>query len=102
MRWCVQNLSTFNDGTIYSPVSMKSNLTETIMCLIEETGDSTPERTGRGEPGAATFLPSPSLRKFWATQIFWAATEISAKPIFTKVSMFRFVFFFFQSNIFLF
>ena len=47
---------------------MISNLTETIMCLIEETGDSTHERTGRGELGAATFLPSPSLPKFWATQ----------------------------------
>ena len=102
MRWCVQNLSTFNDGTIYSPVSMISNLTETIMRLIEETGDSTHERTGRGELGAATFLPSPLLPKFWATQIFWAATEISAKPIFTKVSMFRFVFFSFKAIFFYF
>ena len=100
MRWCVQNLSTFIDGTIYSPVSMVSNLTETIMCLTEETGDSTHERTGREEPGAATFLPSPSLPKFWATQIFWAATEILAKPIFTKVSMFRFVFFFLSKQYF--
>ena len=100
MRWCVQNLSTFIDGTIYSPVSMVSNLTETIMCLTEETGDSTHERTGRGEPGAATFLPSPSLPKFWATQIFWAATEILAKPIFTKVSIFRFVFFSFKAIFF--
>ena len=102
MRWCVQNLSTFIDGTIYSPVSMVSNLTETIMCLTEETGDSTHERTGRGEPGAATFLPSPSLPKFWATQIFWAATEILAKPIFTKVSIFHFVFFSFKAILFLF
>ena len=100
MRWCVQNLSTFIDGTIYSPVSMVSNLTETIMCLTEETGDSTHERTGRGEPEAATFLPSPSLPKFWATQIFWAATEILAKPIFTKVSIFHFVFFSFKAIFF--
>ena len=102
MRWCVQNLSTFIDGTIYSPVSMVSNLTETIMCLTEETGDSTHERTGREEPGAATFLPSPSLPKFWATQIFWAATEILAKPIFTKVSIFHFVFFSFKAIFFYF
>ena len=44
--------------------------------------------------------PSPSSPKFRATQIFSAATEILAKPIFTKVSMFRFVFFFFESDIF--
>ena len=70
MRWCVQNLSTFNDGRNYRPVSMILYLTETIMCLIEKTGDSTHERAGRGELGAATPLPSPSLPKFWATQIF--------------------------------
>ena len=101
MRWCVQNLSTFNDGRNYRPVSMISYLTETIMCLIEKTGDSTHERAGWGELGAATPLPSPSLPKFWATQIFWAATEILAKPIFTKVSMFRFVFFSFKAIFFL-
>ena len=102
MRWCVQNLSTFNDGTNYRPVSIISNLTETIMSLIEETDDTTHERTGQGELGAASppsHLPPP---KFQATQFFWAATEILAKPIFTKVSMFCFVFFFFESDIFLF
>ena len=57
MRWCVQNLSTVNDGTNYRPVSMISNLTETLMCLIEETGDSTHKRTGRGSWEA--FNPSP-------------------------------------------
>ena len=35
---------------------MISNLTEIIMCLHEETGDSTHERTGRGSWGAATEL----------------------------------------------
>ena len=43
--------------------------------------------------GAAT-PPSPRPLKFWATQIFWAAREIWADQIFTKISMFRFVFFF--------
>ena len=81
---------------------MISNLTETTMCLIEETGDSTHERTGRGSWG----LPPPPLPpppKFWATQIFWAAREILAKPIFAKVSMFRLLrpFFFSLKAIFL-
>ena len=40
---------------------MLSNLTE-IMCLIEETGDSTHVRAGRGSWG----LPHP---KFWATPL---------------------------------
>ena len=102
MRWCVQNLSTFNDGTIYSPVSMISNLTETIMCLIEETGDSTHERTGRGELGAATFLPSPSLPKFWATQVFLGSNRNFGKTNFYKSFHVSFRLFFFQSNIFLF
>ena len=98
MSWCVQNLSTVNDGKNYRPVSMISNLTETIMCLIEETGDSTHERTGRGSWGLP---PPPSLSppKFWETQNFLAAREILAKPIFTQVSVFRFVFFF-ESDIF--
>ena len=101
MRWCVQNLSTINDGTNYRPGSMISTLTETIMSLIEETDDSTHERTGQGELEAAfPPPPSPSPPKFRATQIFSAATETLAKPIFTKVSMFRFVFFFFESDIF--
>ena len=38
-------------------VSMISNLTETLMCLIEETGDSTHKRTGRGSWEAVN--PSP-------------------------------------------
>ena len=38
--------------------------------------------------------PLPRPLKFWATQIFWAAREIWADQIFTKMSMFRFVFFF--------
>ena len=36
---------------------MISNLTETLMCLIEETGDNTHKRTGRGSWEA--FNPSP-------------------------------------------
>ena len=51
--------------------------------------------------GAAT-PPSPRPLKFWATQIFWAAREIWADQIFTKISMFRFVFFFFERVIFYF
>ena len=68
---------------------MISNLTETTMCLIEETGDSTHERTGRGSWGLPPPPPLPPPPTFWATQIFWAAREILAKPIFAKVSMFR-------------
>ena len=100
LRWCVQNLSTFNDDTNYKPVSMISNLTETTMCLIEETGDSTHERTGRGIRGSGTAtVPPPS--PWEATQIFWAAREILAKPIFAKVSMFRLLrLFFFMKAIF--
>ena len=60
------------------------------MSLIEKTGDST--HRCRWSWGAAT-PPSPRPLKFWATQIFWAAGEIWADQIFTKVSMFRFVFF---------
>ena len=68
------------------------NLSETLMCLIEETGDRAlmNVRAG-GAGGCQRTLFSP---KFWATQIFGAAIEILAKPIFTKVSMFRFVFLF--------
>ena len=39
-------------------------------------------RTGRG--GWAGCSPP----KFWATQIFWAAREIWARPVFQEVSMF--------------
>ena len=54
---------------------MISNLTETTMCLIEETGDSTHERTGRGSWG----LPPPplplsnfgQLRFFGQQEKFW-------------------------------
>ena len=38
--------------------------------------------TGQGARGGC------SLPKFWATQIFWAAREIWAKPVFKDVSMF--------------
>ena len=41
---------------------------------------------GSGDQGTAT-VPPPS--PWEATQIFWAAREILAKPIFAKVSMFR-------------
>ena len=72
------------------------------MSLIEETDDSTHERTGQGELEAAfpPPPPSPSPPKFRATQIFSAATETLEKPIFTKAFVFRFVFFFFESDIF--
>ena len=74
---------------------MISNLTEIIMCLHEETGDSTHERTGRGSWGLPPPRPPPlPLPNFGQLRFFWAAREILAKPIFTKVSMFRFVFFF--------
>ena len=35
-------------------------------------------------------LESCSPPKFWATQIFWAAKEIWAKPVLKEVSMFLF------------
>ena len=38
-------------------------------------------RTGRGGEGGC------SPPKFWATQIFWAAREIWAKPVFKEVSV---------------
>ena len=38
--------------------------------------------------------------EFWATKILGAAREIWANPIFTKVFMFRFAFFFFERVIF--
>ena len=41
-------------------------------------------RTGRGGWGGC------SPPKFWATQIFWAAKEICAKPVLKEVSMFLF------------
>ena len=62
---------------------MISNLTETTMCLIEETGDSTHERTGRGSWG----LPPPPLPpppKFWATQIFLGSKRNFGKTNFCK------------------
>ena len=41
-------------------------------------------RTGRGGWGSC------SPPKFWATQIFWAAREIWAKPVFKEASVFFF------------
>ena len=67
--------------------------------LIEKTGDSTHRRTCHWGRGAAT-PPSPHPSKFWATQIFGAAREIWGNQIFTKVSMFRFVFFFSLKELF--
>ena len=32
--------------------------------------------------------PPPQKKKFWATQIFWAARQTGAKPCFKEVSMF--------------
>ena len=63
-------LAFFNDGTNCKPVSLISNLTETI-CV-------------------------------WAAENFWAAREIWARPIFTKVSMFCFFFFCLRKRCFLF
>ena len=70
------------------------------MCLIEETGDRAPMSVRAG--GAGGCRPTLFSPKFWATQIFGAAIEILAKPIFTKVSMFRFVFLFLWEIFFLF
>ena len=80
---------------------MISNLMETTMCLIEETGDSTHERTGLGNWGLP---PSPLPPPGRQLRFFWAVREILAKPIFAKVSMFRLLrlFFFYESDIFLF
>ena len=101
MRWCVQNLSTVNDGTNYRPVSMISNLTETIMCLIEETGDSTHERTGRGSWGLPPPPPFPllsfgKLRIFWQQEKFWQNQFLHKFPCFVSS------FFFLESDIFYF
>ena len=93
MRWCVQNLSTFNDDTNYKPVSMISNFIETTMCLIEETGDSTHERTGRGSWGLPPSpLPPPGrqLRFFGQQEKFWQNQFLQKFPCFVY-----FVFFFF-------
>ena len=62
--------------------------------LIEKTGDSTHRRTCRWGWGAATAPPPAPPR------ILGAAREIWANQIFTKVSMFRFAFFFFERVIF--
>ena len=71
---------------------MISNLTETTMCLIEETGDCTHERTGRGSWG----LPPPPLPNFGQLRFFGQLDKILAKPIFAKVSMFRLLRLFFS------
>ena len=53
-----------------------------------------------GGAGGCHRPPPLPLPNFGQLRFFWAAREILAKPIFTKVSMFRFVFFFFESDIF--
>ena len=93
LRWFVQNLSTFNDDTNYKPVSMISNFIETTMCLIEETGDSTHERTGLGNWGLPPSpLPPPGrqIRFFGQQEKFWQNRFLQKFPCFVY-----FVFFFF-------
>ena len=82
---------------------MISNLTETTMCLIEETGDSTHERTGRGSWGLPP-PPPPSPSQilgnsdfFGQQEKFWQNQFLQKFPCFVY-----FVFFFFESDIFLF
>ena len=100
MRWCVQNLSTFNDGTNYRPNSMISNLTEIIMCLHEETGDSTHERTGRGSWGQPLPRPPPfpsqilgnsdffeQQEKFWQNH-FYKSFHVSFRLFFSLKAIF--------------
>ena len=102
LRWCVQNLSTFNDDTNYKPVSMISNLSETTMCLIEETGDSTHERTGRGSWGLPPPRPPPPFPSqilgnsdfFGQQEKFWQNQFLQKFPCFVSF------FFFFESDIF--
>ena len=99
IRWCVRFCRHFNDGTNCRPVSMISNLTETLMCLIEETGDSTHKRTGRGSWEAVN--PSPlrlpnfkQLRFFGQQKKFWQCQFLQKFPCFFSP------FFFFQRDIY--
>ena len=62
------------------------------MCLIEETGVKAPISVRAGGSWGLPTLPPPS--QILGNPDFGAAREILAKPIFTKVSMFRFVFLF--------
>ena len=103
LRWCVQNLLTFNDDTNYKPVSMISNLTETTMCLIEETGDSTHERTGRGIRGSGDCHRPPSL-PLGGNSNFLGSKRNFGKTDFCKSFHVSFTssFFFYESDIFLF
>ena len=47
-------------------------------------------RAGGGGGGGGGWVGAAAPPKFWATQIFWAAKEIWAKPVLKKVSMFLF------------
>ena len=69
------------------------------MCLHEETGDSTHERTGRGSWGAAT-APPPFPSQILGNSDFFGQQEKFWQNQFLQ--KFRFVFFFFESDIFLF
>ena len=62
------------------------------MSLSEETGVKAPIRVRAGGSWGLPTLPPPS--QILGNPDFGAAREILAKPIFTKVSMFRFVFLF--------
>ena len=48
--------------------------------------------TGFGGGGGGRHSPLPPKKKLWATQIFWAARQIGAKPCFKEVSMFFYYF----------
>ena len=67
---------------------MISTLTETIMSLIEETDDSTHERTGQGELEAAfPHLPLPNLgqlRFFRQQQKLWQNQYLQKFPCFVS------------------
>ena len=47
-------------------------------------------RAGGGGRGGLQLPPPPQKKKFWATQIFWAAREIWAKPVLRMFSGFFF------------
>ena len=64
------------------------------MCLIEKTGDIVPMSVRAIGAGGLQETPLP--------QIASQQEKIWAKPIFTKLSMFRFVFLFLWKSYFLF